>query len=59
MINALHLIWILPVTMLFGYIVGAVLAADRYQDEPRVWNEHDDDCNDDRGTDDYGYERED
>ena len=58
MINALHLIWIIPCAMVFGYIMGAVLAADidKWRCEQRCC----DNCgDDDEDTDEYIYERED
>lgn len=29
MINALHLIWILPTAVLFGFMLGAILSANK------------------------------
>lgn len=42
MINALHLLWIIPVAMFFGFAGAAVLSAAKVGDsesERRTWEE--------------------
>lgn len=36
MINALHLLWIIPLAVFLGYVLGAVMAVGKQSDnEPR------------------------
>lgn len=38
MISALHLLWIVPVTMLAGFILCSLLAGNKFTDEQRGMN---------------------
>lgn len=39
MINALHLFWIIPVSMIGGFLLSALLTAGSTYDDQRVWRE--------------------
>lgn len=35
MMNAIHLIWIIPLSAMIGYVVGALMATAKWSDEQR------------------------
>ena len=39
MINALHLIWIIPCSSIAGYLLCALLSANDYHDDRREWKD--------------------
>ena len=39
MIDALHLIWIIPASMIAGFLLSALLTAGSTYDDQRIWRE--------------------